>query len=85
MGVEAAAPPEVSELIRRAYGKTSVQFPQLSPSPWRGEILVGGSANFGQVAQPGSPRQSFEFHFTLEEEAGGSWPVRSWGMGIGLT
>ena len=26
-----------------------------------------------------------EFHVTLEEEAGGSWPVRSWGMGVRLT
>jgi hypothetical protein len=26
-----------------------------------------------------------EFHFALEEEADGSWPVHSWGMGVQLT
>jgi hypothetical protein len=38
--------------------KTPIHFPTIVPGPWRGEILAGISANFGQVVQPGSPCQS---------------------------
>jgi hypothetical protein len=136
-----------------------LQLPPVVAGDWRGEIVGAPGINFGQVVQPGPPRQSVEFtyiilpatlimpnaafmwpgvvmimaptpmktefpdagtlfqagrlpslslslqvtraqlsdmlpriearrfkdfHFTVEEKAGDSWPVRSWGMGIEL-
>jgi hypothetical protein len=43
----------------------SPQFPEITAGEWRGEILPGASVNFGQVVQPGSPRQSVEFTYIL--------------------
>ena len=39
-------------------GRPQSNFPAIVSGPWRGENLAGGSANFGQVVQPGSLRQS---------------------------
>lgn len=135
--------------------KPPLKLPEIKPGSWRGEILGSCTVNFGQVVQPGPPRQSVEFtymimpglftmpevrftwpgvimimtptpmktdlpdagflfraarlpslhlslevtrgqfsdmlwmmertrlkdfHFTLQDEADGSWPVYSWGM-----
>nr|WIE93425.1 hypothetical protein P9270_010055 [Mesorhizobium sp. WSM4875] len=137
-----------------------LQLPPVVNGDWRGEIVGAPGINFGQVVQPGPPRQSVEFtyiilpatlimpnaafmwpgvvmimaptpmktefpdagtlfqagrlpslslllqvtraqlsdmlpriearrfrdfHFTVEEKAGDSWPVRSWGMGAELS
>lgn len=54
--------------------------PQVFPGEWRGEIVGGGSLNFGQVVQDGPPRQSVEFSYlilpvTLAPARGGfTWP-----------
>lgn len=136
-----------------------LRLPPIVAGDWRGEIVGAPGVNFGQVVQPGPPRQSVEFtyiilpatlimpntafmwpgvvmimaptpmktefpdagalfhagslpslslslevtraqfsdmlprieargfrdfHFTLEEEVAGSWPVRSWGMGAAV-
>jgi hypothetical protein len=136
-----------------------IRLPPVVAGEWQGEIVGAPGINFGQVVQPGPPRQSVEFtyiilpaalmmpktrfrwpgvvmimaptpmktefpdagtlfqseglpslslslevtraqfsdmlpriearrfkefHFTVEEEGEGSWPVRSWGMGAGI-
>ncbi|MCK1624659.1 hypothetical protein IVA98_16085 [Bradyrhizobium sp. 160] len=143
-----------------AKRKPALKLPDVEPGDWRGEILDGCTVNFGQVVQPGPPRQSVEFtymimpaaltmpsgrftwpgvimimtptpmktehpdaghlfkaehlpslhlslevtrgqfsdvlamleakrlkqfHFTVEEAIGGSWPVFSWGMATALS
>jgi hypothetical protein len=41
--------------------KPPFKLPDVRPGNWRGEILCGCTLNFGQVVQPGPPRQSVEF------------------------
>jgi hypothetical protein len=50
-------------LYRAAPGKkkASLQIADVRPGNWRGEIVSGGTLNFGQVVQEGPPRQSVEF------------------------
>ena len=38
-------------------------------------------AQFSDMLPRFEAGQFREFHFTLEDEAGGNWPVHSWGMG----
>jgi hypothetical protein len=139
--------------------KPALKLPEIKAGNWRCEILGSCTVNFGQVVQPGPPRQSVEFtymimpglfampqvrftwpgvimimtptpmktdfsdagclfrgehlpslhlslevtrgqfsdmlrmletkrlkdfHFTLEEEVDGSWPIYSWGMSTTL-
>lgn len=146
-------------MSRAAKKKPTFKLPDVKPGNWRGEILGSCTVNFGQVVQPGPPRQSVEFtymvmpaaftmpagrfiwpgvimivtptpmktqspdagclfktehipslhlslevtrgqfsdmlkllegkrvrdfHFTVEDEADGSWPVFSWGMSAAL-
>ena len=48
---------------REAKKKSPLKLPDLRPGNWRGEILGGCTVNFGQVVQPGPPRQSVEFTY----------------------
>lgn len=48
---------------RETKKKTPLKLPDLRPGSWRGEILGGCTVNFGQVVQPGPPRQSVEFTY----------------------
>jgi hypothetical protein len=41
------------------------ELPSVRPGYWRGEILGGCALNFGQVVQPGRPRQSVEFTYMV--------------------
>jgi hypothetical protein len=145
---------------RAAKKPGSLKLPDIKPGNWRGEIVGGISLNFGEIVQPGPPRQSVEFtymimpaaltmpearftwlgiimimtptpmktefpdagslfkaehmpslglflevtraqfsdilrmleakrmrnfHFTIEDEIAGSWPVQSWGMSTSVT
>ena len=65
---------------RETKRKTPLKLPDLRPGNWYGEILGGCTINFGQVVQPGPPRQSVEFTsmlmpaaFTMTE-VGFTWP-----------
>lgn len=42
-----------------------LQLPPLVAGEWRGEILGSANINFGQVVQPGPPRQSVEFTYVI--------------------
>jgi hypothetical protein len=50
---------------RDARKKSSLKLPDVKPGNWRGEILGGCTVNFGQVVQPGPPRQSVEFTYAI--------------------
>lgn len=50
---------------RNAKKKTSLKLPYIKPGNWCGEILGSCTVNFGQVVQPGPPRQSVEFTYML--------------------
>jgi hypothetical protein len=50
---------------RLGIGKTPFKLPDVRPGNWRGEILGGGTLNFGQVVQEGPPRQSVEFTYMI--------------------
>jgi hypothetical protein len=54
---------------RLGIGKTPFKLPDVRPGNWRGEILGGGTLNFGQVVQPGPPRQSVEFTYMIMPSA----------------
>lgn len=42
-------------------------------------------AQFSDILPRIEARRLTNFHFTVEEQRGGSWPVRSWGMGATTT
>lgn len=44
---------------------TRLQLPPLVAGEWRGEIVGSANINFGQVVQPGPPRQSVEFTYVI--------------------
>lgn len=48
---------------RLGKGKTPFKLSDVRPGNWRGEIVGGGTLNFGQVVQEGPPRQSVEFTY----------------------
>lgn len=52
-------------MSRDAKKKPSFNLPDVKPGNWRGEILEGCTVNFGQVVQPGPPRQSVEFTYVI--------------------
>lgn len=52
-------------MARDAKTKPSLKLPPVRPGGWRGEILGGCTVNFGQVVQPGPPRQSVEFTYVI--------------------
>ena len=52
-------------MLRDAKKKTSLKLPDVKPGNWRGEVLGGCTVNFGQVVQPGLPRQSVEFTYMI--------------------
>lgn len=60
--------------------KTSLKLPDVKPGDWRGELLGSCTINFGQVVQPGPPRQSVEFTYMIMPaaftmpEARFTWP-----------
>jgi hypothetical protein len=54
-----------STMARDAKTKPSLKLPHVMPGDWRGEILGGCTVNFGQVVQPGPPRQSVEFTYVI--------------------
>jgi hypothetical protein len=69
-----------STMPRETKKKPSLKLPALRSGNWRGEILGSCTVNFGQVVQPGPPRQSVEFTyvtmpaaFTMPE-ARFTWP-----------
>jgi hypothetical protein len=45
--------------------KPAFKFPDVRPGNWRGEVVGGGTLNFGQVVQPGPTRQSVEFTYMI--------------------
>lgn len=45
--------------------KPALKLPEIRPGNWRGEILGSCTVNFGQVVQPGPPRQSVEFTYMI--------------------
>lgn len=45
--------------------KPALKLPEIKPGAWRGEILGSCTVNFGQVVQPGPPRQSVEFTYMI--------------------
>ncbi|MET3794692.1 hypothetical protein [Aquamicrobium terrae] len=45
--------------------KPAIMLPDIKPGNWRGEILGSRTVNFGQVVQPGPPRQSVEFTYMI--------------------
>lgn len=50
----------------RTAGKhRGFQWPTIVPGNWQGELIGGGSVNFGQEVQPGPPRQSVEFSYII--------------------
>jgi hypothetical protein len=49
--------------------KPPFKLPDVTPGNWRGEILGGCNLNFGQVVQPGPPRQSVEFTYMIMPSA----------------
>jgi hypothetical protein len=69
-----------SAMPRDANKKTSLKLPDVKPGNWRGEILGGCTIDFGQVVQPGPPRQSIEFTYMIMPaaftmtEARFTWP-----------
>ncbi|TPI78506.1 hypothetical protein [Mesorhizobium sp. B2-8-9] len=42
-----------------------LKLPPIVAGEWRGEIVAPASVNFGQVVQPGPPRQSVEFTYII--------------------
>ena len=52
-------------MSRSAKKTTLFRLPDLKSGNWRGEILGGCTVNFGQVVQPGPPRQSVEFTYMI--------------------
>ncbi|GLS39186.1 hypothetical protein GCM10010869_47830 [Mesorhizobium tianshanense] len=48
-----------------ARNKAHLQLPPIIAGDWRGEIVGVPSVNFGQVVQPGPPRQSVEFTYII--------------------
>jgi hypothetical protein len=42
-----------------------VKPPLVGPGNWHGEVLGGGTINFGQVVQDGPPRRSVEFSYIV--------------------
>lgn len=67
-------------MSRDAKKKPSFKMPDVKPGNWRGEILGSCTVNFGQVVQPGAPRQSIEFTYMIMPaaftmpEARFTWP-----------
>ncbi|WP_292134868.1 hypothetical protein [Mesorhizobium sp.] len=43
-----------------------LQLPPLVAGEWRGEIVGSANVNFGQIVQPGPPRQSVEFTYVIQ-------------------
>jgi hypothetical protein len=50
---------------RATKNSRSLKLPEIRPGNWRGEILGSCTVNFGQVVQPGPPRQSVEFTYMI--------------------
>lgn len=50
---------------RPGKSKPAIKLPDVRPGTWRREILDGCTLNFGQVVQPGPPRQSVEFTYMI--------------------
>lgn len=42
-----------------------LQLPAVVAGEWRGDIVGSANVNFGQVMQPGPPRQSVEFTYVI--------------------
>lgn len=65
---------------RETKRKTPLKLPDLRPGNWCGEILGGCTINFGQIVQPGPPRQSVELTYMVMPaaftmiEVGFTWP-----------
>ena len=50
---------------RETKRKKPLKLPDVRAGNWSGEILGGCTVNFGQVVQPGPPRQSVEFTYVV--------------------
>lgn len=65
---------------RTAKKRPAFKLPEIRPGNWRGEIFGSCTVNFGQVVQPGPPRQSVEFTYIIMPasltmpEAHFTWP-----------
>lgn len=59
-----SAPPYLL-LMRKEKSTQAPQLPGIVPGSWHGEVLGEASINFGQVVQPGPPRQSVEFTYAV--------------------
>lgn len=42
-----------------------LKMPDVVPGNWQGEIVGSTTVNFGQIVQPGPPRQSVEFSYII--------------------
>ena len=71
---------------RRAFPDAHplIERPTCYPSPLMLALDVT-RAQFSDMLRLWKANRFKEFHFTLEEEADGSCPVHSWGMGVRLT
>ncbi|RVD46263.1 hypothetical protein EN812_18300 [Mesorhizobium sp. M4B.F.Ca.ET.169.01.1.1] len=49
--------------VRKKDGR--LKLPPIVAGEWRGEVVGPASVNFGQVVQPGPPRQSVEFTYII--------------------
>lgn len=67
-------------MSRDTKKEASLKLPDVRPGNWRGELLGSCTVNFGQVVQPGPPRQSVEFTYIIMPaaftmpEAHFTWP-----------
>lgn len=67
-------------MSQHAKKRPLFKLPDVKPGNWRGEILGSCTVNFGQVVQPGPPRQSVEFTYVIMPaaftmpEARVTWP-----------
>lgn len=52
-------------MSQHAKKRPLFKLPDVKPGNWRGEILGSCTVNFGQVVQPGPPRQSVEFTYVI--------------------
>lgn len=67
-------------MATRKQNKRLFELPDIRSGNWSGEILGSCTVNFGQVVQPGPPRQSVEFTYVVMPaaftmpEARFTWP-----------
>lgn len=50
---------------RTKHKSEGFKLSDIVPGSWKGELIGGASINFGQVVQPGEPRQAVEFSYCI--------------------